>query len=376
MLGDIMPFYNTTDKVLVKSKDCYLYDKDGRKYLDLEAGVWCANIGHNNDQLAEKVNSLVRESVHQGYLFRNEYAERLSQKLQKLVGFENGSSVFLCSGSEAVNLSITLARHLTGRKKVLKIDNSYLSSFGFGQISGENEALVAVRYNDMQAIDDIDFGEISAFVVETGGASIEAVRFPGNEFINRLISESAKNGCLVIAEEVTTGMGRTGKWFGFQNYDFIPDMLVTGKALGNGFPISGLTVNADIAARFLNNPFHYSQSHQNDPFGCAVALEVINFIEENNLLERVNRVGDYFKNQLEGIKQKYPDKVKDIRARGLMLALELEDTVDGESINAKYFEAGFVNRFKLNTFRFLPPLTIKESDIDEVVKCLDNLLSE
>ena len=375
MTDDIIPFYTPSNKLIVRSNGCYQYDSEGKEYIDFESGVWCANIGHSNERIVQLINSQVRESVHHGYRFRNEQAEKLSVRLQELTGLRNGASVFLSSGSEAVNLSITLARYLTGRKKILKIDNSYLSAYGFGRISDENTDMATVKYNDLNDVKNIDFDEIAAFLLETGGASIEMVQFPGRTFIDALVENSKKKGCLLIAEEVTTGMGRTGKWFGFQHYGLTPDMVVTGKGLGNGYPVSAVTINSVLNEQFSRHPFRYAQSHQNDP-GCAIGLEVISYIEENGLIEKGNRTGEYFKVQLERIAENHPGKVKEVRARGLMLALEFTGRTDGEAINNQLFESGFITGFKLNTLRFLPPLIITENDIDKLIGRLDELLGE
>ena len=126
MKNEIIPFYYPSDKVIVKSKDCYQYDSEGKEYIDFESGVWCANLGHSNNRIATVVEKQAKESIHHGYRFRNRFSEELSKELQRLIGFKNGTSVFLSSGSEAVNLALTLSRNLTGRNKVLKINNSYL----------------------------------------------------------------------------------------------------------------------------------------------------------------------------------------------------------------------------------------------------------
>lgn len=375
MKDKIIPLYISSDKLIVKSNDCYLYDSEGKKYIDFESGVWCANIGHSNERINLLIKEQVNLSVHHGYRFRNHYSEELSTELQRLIGFTNGSSVFLSSGSEAVNLSISLSRYLSGRKKILKIDNSYLSAYGFGQISPENDCLVNIKYNDIASIPAIDFQSIAALVIETGGASVEMVRFPDADFIHQLTEVARKNNSYIIAEEVTTGMGRLGKWFGFQHYNFIPDMVVTGKALGNGFPVSAVTVNSLITDKLRQNPFRYAQSHQNDSFGCAIGLEVIKTIEKNNLLEQATKTGAYFKYLLDKIKIQHTDKVKDVRARGLMLALEFKSDYNGEAISNLLFDNGFVVGFKLNTLRFMPPLTIKTVDIEKLIDALDSLLN-
>ena len=376
MKNEIIPFYDPSDQVIVKSKDCYQYNSEGKEYIDFESGVWCTNLGHCNERIANVVERQAKESIHHGYRFRNQHSEDLSKELQRLIGFQNGSSVFLSSGSEAVNLAITLSRNLTGRNKVLKINNSFISAYGFGQISTENENLVNVEFNDLNSIKNVDFNEISALVLETGGASVEMVRFPDYVFITQLIDRVQKNNCMIIAEEVTTGMGRLGKWFGFQYYDIMPDIVVTGKGLGNGFPISAVTISPDIKEKFKQSPFMYAQSHQNDPFGCAIGLEVIKIIEETDLITRSNIVGFYFKEQLLQVLDNHQDKVKEVRARGLMLAFEFKEGFNGKKISDSLFEKGFVIGFKLNTLRFLPPLTIKTSDIDKMIGKLHSLLTD
>lgn len=372
----LIPLYHSSEKILKKSNDCYLLDADEKKYIDFEAGVWCCNIGHNNKQLLKKINSQIKDSIHHGYHFRNEFAEALSLKLQQLIGFENGASVFLSSGSEAVNLSITIAKHITGKKKILKIDNSYLSAYGYGQISDDNDSLMSVKFNDFDAIRAIDFKTISAFLIETGGASVDMVKIPDKEFISTLVDRCRKNNCLLIAEEVTTGMGRMGKWFGYQHYNITPDMVVTGKALGNGYPVSSVTVNAFVLSEFQKKPFRYAQSHQNDPLGCAIALETINILESGQLVEKAVATGNYFRNKLEHIKANHPQKIKDVRARGLMLAIEFTASVNGELISKQLFENGYVVGYKMNTLRFLPPLTIKKSHINSLTIQLNNLLAD
>ena len=164
MRNSILPFYQPTQKVVVSSADCYQYDEEDKQYIDFDSGVWCANLGHSHPDLIKAIEHQMKVSFHHGYKFRNYAAEQLSEKLLNLIGFKEGKSVFLSSGSEAVNLSITLAKHLTGRKKILKIDKSYLSAFGHGQISEQNEDLFTIAINDIQAIEHIDFSQMAAFV--------------------------------------------------------------------------------------------------------------------------------------------------------------------------------------------------------------------
>jgi acetylornithine/N-succinyldiaminopimelate aminotransferase len=375
-MKDLIPFYRPKENILEKSRDCYIYDSEGKKFIDFEAGVWCANIGHNNNRLIGVAEKQIKDCIHHGYNFRNRFSEQLASKLHEKIGFDGGQSVFLSSGSEAVNLAATISRHLTGKGKILKIDNSFLSAYGYGQISKENNHKVDIQYNSIGSISKIDFDEVAGFILETGGASVDVVKFPDNKFVQNLIAEARKHGTLIIVDEVTTGFGRTGKWFGFMHYDVNPDIVVTAKGLGNGYPISGVSISPDITKKLYEKPLSYLQSHINDPLGCAIALEIINIIDDENLIEKSRTTGEYFKNRLESLKEKYPDKICDVRGRGMILALEFSKQINGNLINKELFDRGLVVGFKLNVIRLLPPLTIKNSDIDELIAAIDEILAK
>ena len=372
----IIPFYTPFNKTLARASDCYLYDSDGKEYIDLEAGVWCANLGHNNPRISQVIIDQVCKCMHHGYSFSNDYAEKLSLLLNEKTGIQNGQSVFLSSGSEAVNLSVTLAMLLTGRNKMAKIDNSYLSAYGHGKISEKNPNLVNISYNDIESAENTDYSQIAALVLETGGASVDMVRFPEKLFIDTLVKKAREKGCIVIADEVTTGFGRLGKWFGFEHYEIKPDIVVTGKALGNGYPVSGVTVSREIAENFGKTPFRYAQSHQNDPLGCRIGAEVIIILETEKIIDSSFETGLYFKNQLEEFQMAYPDKVKEIRAKGMMLAVELFDNCNVQVLNKRLFEKGFVAGCKTNSLRFLPPLTIQNEHINKLISTLENLFTK
>lgn len=374
MIKDLIPFYQPRDIIIEKSKDCYQYDMNNKRYIDFEAGVWCANVGHNNDRILKVIEKQIKDNIHHGYIFRNTFSEDLASKLHQLFGFNDGQSVFLSSGSESINLAGTISMHLTGRNKILKIDNSFLSAYGCAQISSTNKE--DIKYNDIEAIENINFNEIAGFILETGGASIEVVKFPDKEFVHKIILKAKENGVLIIVDEVTTGFGRTGKWFGFMHYDIEPDIVVTAKGLGNGFPISCVSINSTVGKRLRENPLNYLQSHINDPLGCAISLEVIKIIEQENLIEKSRESGDYFKSRLELLKERHSNKIIDIRCRGLMLGIELSKQLNGKLIFDALFDRGFIVGFKLNVIRLLPPLTIKNSDINEFVDSLDDLLTK
>ena len=339
MKNSLIPFYNQHNRYIVKAEGCYLYDHDNTALLDLESGDWAANLGHSHKDIVSVLNKQASISIHDGLLFRNRFSEKLSIALSNVMGISNGKATFLNSGSEAVNLGITMAMHLTGRKKVLKLDCSFLSSYGYGKISEDNSTLVNIALNDIDAINQLDFKQVAAFVFEAGSAW-GTVQFPQNEFIDKLALKAKQNGCLLMANEVTCGFGRTGKWFGYQHYNYNPDIIAIGKALGNGYPISGVVVTSDIAQRFKENPFRHAQSHQNDPLGCAIGLEVIRVLANDNLITKSAEEGGYFSYKLNEIREKFPHLVKEVRGKGMMIAMEMANAEVASNLRSEERRVG------------------------------------
>jgi acetylornithine aminotransferase len=350
-----------------------MYDASNNPYIDFESGDWAAGVGHANERISTVIKNQVDLLMHDGLRFRNKHSEDLSNRLLEKLDFDGGKSVFLNSGSEAVNLAITLAKNLTRRNKILKMDCSYLSAYGHGQISATNIDLINAPINDTDFLKQIDFKDIAAFVFEPGNSS-SLIKFPSKDFIQSIVVSIKQNGGLLIANEVTTGFGRTGKWFGFQHYDFQPDIVATGKALGNGYPISCVSITREIANLFDKFPFRYAQSHQNDPLGCAVALEVINIFDSEGLIEQSFSKGKYFAEQLIQLQSKYPAAIKEVRARGLMIGLEFTSIVSAENIYMKLIDHGMLVGQKENTLRFMPPLIIEKMHIDQLIQAIDRII--
>jgi acetylornithine aminotransferase len=182
---------------------------------------------------------------------------------------------------------------------------------------------------------------------------------------------------LIAVNEITTGMGRTGKWFGFQHYDIQPDIVSLGKGLGNGYPVSAVAMRQEVAQKLEQDGFRWVQSHQNDPMGCSIAKEVIAIFREENWVERGNAKGEFF---LEGLKQleKKHAVVKEARGRGMELALEFYPRADfsATTVYQALLEKGFLVLYYLagNILRFDPALTIEKEDITHLLECLSVIL--
>jgi len=366
----ILPLYGRPEIVLEKTEACCVFDQHGGRYVDFESGVWAANLGHNHEAMAEALRRSLSGAFHHGYRFRNPESEALSDKLNALCAFPGGQSVFLSSGSEAVNLGLVIARHCTKREKIVRVGNSYLSAYGFGRLAEDNPDRIDLAGDDLAGIERVDWSSVAAVALELGGASIDVVSFPNEAFIRRLCECARTRGSLILADEVTTGFGRTGKWFGYQHYGIKPDAVVTGKALGNGYPVSAVTVSGNIARVIDAQPMRYAQSHQNDPAGCAVANAVIDHFLAHDIVSLGQATGLYFLDQLARLQNKFPRQIAEIRGRGLMLALQLHDETTALHIANGLFDDGFIVGHRGASLRFMPPLVITRDMIDALIEQL------
>jgi len=368
----------------VRGENCYLYDENGKKYIDFIAGCWSTALGHNNTQINKVMKSQIDKLIHLGWRYPNKVVESASVEVLNVLGIPDGKCVFLSSGSEAVELGIKIVRHIINEPKLLKFSSSYLSAFSssVNKNSGEWQQLDWNLYTDKEPKDyqnDLSFDKIGGFVFEPGGSGSESVRFPSSSLVQHISNKIKEKGGLLISNEITTGFGRTGTWFGFQNYNLQPDIIAMGKCLGNGYPVSAVAMTKEVADRVEKSNFHHVQSHQNDPLGCAIAKEVITVLKNEAWITKGNLTGTYFLECLKRLKDKH-NLIKDVRGKGMLLALEVNPFKDFtiERLYQELFNRGFLIMYSQdrNFLRFDPSLTISRNDIDNFVECLDAILTE
>jgi acetylornithine aminotransferase len=371
----------------VRAQGSYLYDSQGRRYVDFEAGTWCTALGHNHPRMVRVIQEQMEKVVHLGSRFPNEVSEEAAKQVLDVVGLPDGKCVFLSSGSEAVEFGVQVARRISSKPLLLTLSGSYLAAYGsagrkspeewyiFDQDECQNCIRLDICDPNCRYIKEIPLDHIGGLVFEPGNAW-GTVRLPSNGLIRTLANLIRQQDGLAMVNEITTGMGRTGAWFGFQHYDIQPDIVAIGKGLGNGYPVSAAALSPTVAKILENDGFRYVQSHQNDPLGCAVAMEVIKVFKEERLVERSHKVGAGFLQELTalGIQRKI---VKEARGRGLMIALEFaekEQNISAEQIYDHLLDRRFLVGIHpvVNLLRFYPPLIIGEEDINQL---LDNLIS-
>lgn len=359
----------------VHGENCHLYDSVGRKYIDFESGIWCTALGHNHPRVNRMIETQLKNVAHLGTRYPNALAEEAALSVLETVGMEDGKCTFLSSGSEAVEFGVQVIRRITEKPLLLTFHNSYLG--GYGSAAKKNlDEWYLFDWSVSDCLEEIPFERIGGFVFEPGGSGIGFVKFPPKGLVQEIVRRVRQVGGLIAANEITTGMGRTGKWFGFQHYDIQPDIVSLGKGLGNGYPVSAVAMRRDVAESLESSGFHYAQSHQNDPMGCSIAKEVIAIFREENWVERGNAKGEWFLDGLKQLEKKYA-VVKEARGRGMELALEFQQRFSATSAYHALLEKGFLVGYYPagNILRFDPALTIAEEDITHLLKCLDGMLA-
>lgn len=358
---------------IVKADNCYLYNSRGKKYVDFESGVWCTSVGHSNPRVNSIIKAQIDKICHTGYCYTNKLIEETAGEILSAIGFNNGKCIFLCSGSEAVEYGVRAVQTISDKPLMLTFTDSYFGAYGSAAQKLESYWYL-FDWLGNQNFSKIPFDKIGGFLFEPGSSS-GFVRFPPKDLIQNIVNRIRENKGYVVVNEVTTGMGRTGKLFGYQHYDFEPDIIAMGKGVGNGYPVS-ITAFNERAGKILETiPIIYAQSHQNDPLGASVAGEVFRIIKDKSLIERSRRIGEYFIEELKRIAGQNKI-INEVRGRGLMIAVEFNEVSSAAKVREKLLENGFIaaQRPSSGVLRIDPSLTIEESDVKEFLNVFSKVI--
>jgi acetylornithine aminotransferase len=375
---------------IVRAENCHLYDSAGKRYVDLESGVWCTSIGHAHPRVRRVMEEQGARIAHTGFAYSNPIVSEAAAEVLSLLGLEGGRCVFLCSGSEAVEYGVRAAQSVMRRPLVLTMSDSYFGAYGSASTRRPEEwhsfdwAACAGCPPAGPGVprcahrEGIPFDDVGAFLFEPGSSS-GLVRFPPEPLVREIAATVVASGGLVLVNEVTTGIGRTGHWFGHQHYGLAPDVAAIGKGVGNGYPVSVTAFSPRVVEMLGGQPVKYAQSHQNDPLGAAVVLEVLRVIREEGLVVRGQGIGSRLGAGLEAVRQRSA-RVRDVRQRGLMAAVELHDDHGAPfttAVHSELVRRGYVagKRPGVPVLRLDPALTIEEADIDGFLEALADVLT-
>ena len=378
----LMPTY-APSVVVASGKGVTVRDADGLTLYDFTAGIGVHNVGHCHNKVVEAIQKQAAKLTHASNLYANEPATKLAEKLVELSGL--GGKVFFCnSGAEANEAAIKLARKWGaangGRYEVVTMRQGFHGRT-LATLAATAQAWCQEGYDPLPVgfayADFNDLESVKAAVNDkTVAILLEAVQGEGGvtpataEFMAGVRALCDEKNLLMICDEVQTGMGRTGTWFAWQGYDVQPDLFTLAKSLADGIPMGALVSNAKCADVFT--PGSHASTFGGNPVAAAAALAVIDVIEEEGLLQRATEVGNLFREALQGFVDQY-DQLLDVRGKGLMLGL----VVDGdpkEVVEALRAQGLLALTAGGNVVRFLPPLVLKEEDLEEAVDMIADAL--
>lgn len=355
---------------------CYLYDFNGNRYLDGLSGIAVNSLGYNHSKLTRAIKEQAERLLHVSNLYYNQPQSELAEKLTSITGYEK---VFFCnSGLEANEAAIKLARkygHTHGKTgKIYSFTNCFhgrsIASITMGKAQysegfGPNpEGFAHLPYNDVQALDILDENDIAVFFEAIQG---EGGIVPADlQFMDQLQKICRKKNILLVADEIQCGVGRTGKFFGFDHYHVKPDIVSLAKGLGGGIPIGAILADQQVAKCL--QPGNHGTTFGGNPLACSAALAVLDAIEEEMLVKGAEEKGIYLLEKLNRLKDVFPEHVE-IRGKGLMIGIDFKEPV--RPLALELLSAGLLVSATANSvIRLVPPLIISFAEIDELVEIL------
>jgi len=385
----VMKTYGRLPLTPVKGSGARVWDARGKEYLDFLAGIAVCSLGHCHPAVVKAIAEQACTLMHVSNLY---YIEQQAKLARLLAENSFGDRVFFCnSGAEANEGAIKLARKyarinrgsqkygiITALKSFHGRTLAALAATGQAKYQKDFDPLPGgfryVPFNDLAALESAIDKNTCAIMLEPiqgEGGIYEA----GQEYLKGVKELCKKHGLLLIFDEVQCGLGRTGAFFAYQHYGIEPDICTLAKSLGSGFPIGAMIATEEVAGAFL--PGNHASTFGGNPLACAAALAAMQFVLENNVMENAARVGGYFKTRLEVLSGQFPF-ITEVRGRGLMLGADLTPgSADGQEVVAQCQENGLlINCIDGHILRFLPPLIISESDIDEAAGILAGVLKK
>lgn len=357
---------------IVRAEGSYMYDPEGKSYLDLISGISVSSVGHRHPKVVEAIKNQVDKYMH--LMVYGEYIQTpqvaLAQKLAELLGEGLESTYFVNSGSEANEGAMKLAKRATGRAEIISMKKAYHGSTqGVLSIIGDEDfkrgfrpLLPGTRSINFDSVEDLEriTNKTAAVIVEPVQGEAGYIP-PSQEYLGALRKKCNETGALLIFDEVQCGFGRTGKMFAHQHYGIKPDIITLAKGMGGGMPIGAFIASRELMAHFKDNPIlGHITTFGGHPVSCAASLACVNVIIDEKLTEGVKAKAQLFRELL------VHKNIKEVRGKGLMLAVQLDTFENVQKVIDHCLKNGVVSDWFLfcdNAIRLSPPLNISEEDI-------------
>jgi acetylornithine/N-succinyldiaminopimelate aminotransferase len=383
----LLPTYDRLPIMVTHGKGVYLFDSEGNKYLDFLSGIGVNALGYAHPAITKVIQKQVAKVIHTSNLFFHAYQAELAKRLTKLAGMDR--AFFSNSGTEAWEGALKLARAYSNEKsggkryKVLALENSF-----HGRTLGSLATTYTAKYRKpfepmLPGVEFVKFNDVedlkSKFDDQVCAIGFEPVQGEGGinpvskEFMKTARELATKYDALLILDEIQSGMGRTGKMFAYQHYGVKPDITTLAKPLAGGLPLGAILCTNKVSA--IIHPGMHGTTFGGGPLACAAAVEFLNVIDREKLLKQTQQLGNYFLEQLRALDSRHA-AIADVRGVGLMIGVELDSADLAKEVVKQMLDRKIIiNRTHETTLRFLPPFIVTRKQIDEVVKTLDQVLT-
>ncbi|MEY8424022.1 aspartate aminotransferase family protein [Lachnospiraceae bacterium 38-14] len=384
---DLLHTYNRYGVVFEKGKDVYLFDTEGKKYLDFAAGIAVCALGHDNEEYSEALKSQVDDLIHTSNLFYNVPIIKAAERVKKISGMDR--VFFTNSGTEAIEGAIKAAKKYAYTRdghaghEIIAMNHSFHGrSIGALSVTGNRHyqepfepllpGVCFADFNDLSSVKTLVTEKTCAILLET--VQGEGGIYPASpEFLEGVAKLCREKDILLILDEIQCGMGRTGKMFAWQHYDIKPDIMTVAKALGCGVPVGAFLMTERVAEKSLC-PGDHGTTYGGNPLVGAAVDKVLEIMERDKLADHAKEMGDYLWKRLEELRDRY-DFVIAHRGLGLMQGLQI--TLPVGEVSAKALSKGLVLiTAGSDVLRFVPPLIIEKEDVDTMTEILTEVFEE
>lgn len=372
---DLYNVYPLFDINIVKGEGCKVWDDKGTEYLDLYGGHAVISIGHAHPHYVESISSQVAKLGFYSNSVINTLQTAVAEKLGRLSGYEDYSAFFVNSGAEANENALKLASFTNGRTRVISFKKSFHGRTSLAVEVTDNAKIIApinsnnhttyLPLNDIEAVRaELAKGDVAAVIIE-GIQGIGGIVVPQPEFLQQLQEECTATGTILVLDEIQSGYGRSGKFFAHQWAGIRPDLITVAKGIANGFPMGALLISPKFTPIFGQLGTTFGGNH----LACAAAQAVLDVIEDENLLENVNKVGEYLMTELKKI-----PAIKEVRGKGLMIGIEFEEPIKEIRTKLLFEEHVFTGVSGTNVIRLLPPLSLSMEQAEEFITRLHKVI--
>ena len=372
-LYDVYPLFDIN---IVKGEGCRVWDEKGTEYLDLYGGHAVISIGHAHPRYVENISKQVATLGFYSNSVVNTPQQRVAEKLGRISGYEDYSLFFINSGAEANENALKLSSFKNGKTRVIAFKKAFHGRTSLAVEVTDNPRIIApinannhTTYLQLGDIDgvrtEIAKGDVTAVIIE-GIQGVGGIQVPTTEFLQQLQQLCNETGTTLILDEIQSGCGRSGKFFAHQWAGIKPDIITQAKGIGNGFPIGVVLISPKFQAVYGELGTTFGGNH----LACVAAEAVLDVIDEENLLDNVNRVGEYLINELSQI-----EGIKEVRGRGLMIGIEFDEPIKEIRRRLLFDEHVFTGVSGTNVIRLLPPLSLTMDEAKEFITRFKRVLA-